>query len=344
VLLKLHHAAVDGDSMQRIMLAMHDLEPYPTTHREKEMGPPVRESMPGPLPLILKAYKHAMLRPLKLSKIAVQVARSSIRLRTDRKGGESINLPNATSQYFQGLISPHRTVTSVEFVFDEFKELRRAVPDSTVNDLALTVIAGALRKYLASKGEPLDKPLVAQVPVNFRSEAQQNQTDNQIGDFNVSCSSDIEDPLERLKTIHLATATAKRQLEVMGKSVKKDALDALGPLVSVAFNSMLQRSFKVPILAGTKYSGPNFTFSNMPASPITIYLEGAEYKWATALGPLLPNAGLFITANSSIGKFIFGITACRLMMPDPEFFQQCMIDSYDEAKTVLGPKIEKSRR
>ena len=344
VLLKLHHAAVDGDSMQRIMLAMHDLEPHPTPSLEQEPEPLVQESTPGLLPLFLNAYGNAVQRPLKLSKVAAQAVRNAIKLRSDLKERETAKLPNATSQHFQGDISPHRTVTSVEFVFDEFKELRRAVPGSTVNDLALTIIAGALRKYLGSKGKSLDKPLVAQVPVNFRSETQQNQTDNQIGDFNVSCSSDIEDPLERLQAIHLATAAAKKELEVMGASLKKDALDALGPLASSTFNSLLQKSFKIPRVAESRYSGPNFTFSNMPASPITIYLKGAEYKWATALGPLLPNAGLFITANSSIGKFVFGITACRLMMPDPEFFQQCMNDSYDEAKAVLSPRKSKKNQ
>lgn len=341
VLLKLHHSAVDGDSMQRIMLAMHDLEPNPPESFDPVTTPMIKENRPGALPLILSSYGHAIMRPIKLGKVAAQAVKDVLRLRAERKNSEIVALPNATSQHFQGDISAHRTVTSAEFILDEFKELRRVVPGATVNDLALTIIAGALRSYLGSKGKPLDKPLIAQVPVNIRSDSQQNQTDNQVSDFNVSCSSDIADPLERLRTIHLATVAAKKELEVMGASTKKDALDALGPVASSAITSLLQKSFKIPMVAESKYSGPNFTFSNMPASPIPIYLKGAEYRWATALGNLLPNAGLFITANSTIGKFVFGITACRRMMPDPEFFKQCLVEAYEETKTVLSPKGKK---
>ncbi len=336
ILLKLHHAAVDGDSMQRLMLAMHDLEPNPSPSSKSMSEVVVEHAVPSTLPLILNSYRNAVKRPFKLGRVTMRVAKDSLQLMTVRKKERHVTLPDKTSRYFQGEISPHRTVTSVEFVFDEFKELRRIVPGSTVNDMALTIIAGALRHYLGAKGKSLDTPLIAQVPVNVRLESQQEQIDNQVADFNVSCYSDVENPVERLEKVHLATLAAKKQLEIMGSSIKKEAMDALGPLTSNALNMLLQKSYKLSAVADSKYSGPNFTFSNMPASPIPIYLKGAEYVWATALGPLLPNAGLFITANSTLGKFVFGVTACRRMMPDPEFFQQCMRRSYEECRATMS--------
>ena len=47
------------------------------------------------------------------------------------------------------------------------------------------------------------------------------------------------------------------------------------------------------------------------------------------------SGGLFITANSSMNRFIFGVSACRNMMPDPEFFQQCMRDSFADSNQSL---------
>ena len=56
----------------------------------------------------------------------------------------------------------------------------------------------------------------------------------------------------------------------------------------------------------------------------------------------MPNMGLFITAYSGLGRFVFGVNACRNMMPDPEFFQQCLYDSYAEVKAALQAPARKN--
>ena len=76
-------------------------------------------------------------------------------------------------------------------------------------------------------------------------------------------------------------------------------------------------------------------FSNLIGPPKPVYLCGAKFKWGTGLGPLMPNMGLFISASSVLGKFVFGITSCRDMMPDPEVFRQCLYEAYKDTQTAL---------
>ena len=336
VMLKLHHAAVDGDSMQRILMTMHDFEPKPPRPPGNDLAPLIKEEVPGNLPLVLNAYQNSLQRPFKLVKTARKMIRSQRKISEAMKEGELPEVALSGSNDFRGKISSHRVITAADFDFKQFKQLRHAVPGATINDLAINVIAGALRLYLESRGGSPDQALTAQIPVNIRSESQRNETNNQIATIDISSCSNIADPLERLRAIHQASKTGKQILEITGKAINEEMADALGPQVTKAIFSVMENSAQLNSLLKRQPMGPNFAFSNMPGPPIPVYLCGAEYSWGIGLGPLMPSSGgLFITANSSMNRFIFGVTACRNMMPDPEFFQQCMRDSFADINQSL---------
>jgi hypothetical protein len=50
--------------------------------------------------------------------------------------------------------------------------------------------------------------------------------------------------------------------------------------------------------------------------------------------------GLFHVIGSYCGQFVISATSCRVMMPDPAFYRQCLQDSFDEllAATISKPK------
>ncbi|MFK8049653.1 MAG: wax ester/triacylglycerol synthase family O-acyltransferase [Halioglobus sp.] len=335
VMLKLHHAAVDGDSLLRVLLSMHDFEPKAPRPPRTDLAPLMQEQAPGKLPLLLKSYKRSLQRPVKLTKTLNRIVKSRRKINEARKKGELPEELTAGSTHFQGKISPHRVVTSASFDFKEFKQLRHAVPGATINDLAINIISGALRFYLESKGEPLEEALITQIPVNIRQDSQKGETNNQIANIDMSSCSNIADPLERLETIHKASSSGKKQLGITGTSINEDMADALGPQITKTIFSYLENSSQLKSLFNSAPSGPNFAFSNMAGPPVPVYLCGARYSWGIGLGPLMPNQGLFITANSSEKQFVFGVTACRSLMPDPDFFQECLLQSYDESSKSL---------
>jgi diacylglycerol O-acyltransferase / wax synthase len=50
--------------------------------------------------------------------------------------------------------------------------------------------------------------------------------------------------------------------------------------------------------------------------------------------------GLFHVIGSYCGQFVISATSCRVMMPDPAFYRECLQDSFDEllAATNAAPK------
>ena len=341
VMQKLHHAAVDGDAVQRIFMALHDFEPKVRKLRN-ERPTLIRETAPGRTPLMFKSWQTAVGRPVKLSKALVRAFQGMRKVEDARKEGDIGAEESPPRTRFNGDISPHRIVTAVRFDFEEFKSLRHAVKGATINDLAISILGGALNRYLASKDEPTHEALIAQVPVNIRAEQEKDEEGNRIAAINVSSCSDIEDPIARLQAIHDSTQSGKKRLQVMGINLMEDVADAMGPQLAQALYSLMTSAPKVQALANLMPSGPNFAFSNMPGPPVPVYLGGAQLIWGIGLGPVMPDMGLFITGTSSLGKFVFGITACRDMMPDPEFFQQCIRDSYDESRQALAPLAKKN--
>ena len=77
-------------------------------------------------------------------------------------------------------------------------------------------------------------------------------------------------------------------------------------------------------------------------------LEGAAkaFGGATAHG-----LGLFHVISSYCGQFVISATSCRVMMPDPAFYRQCLQESFEEllaaaskAQSVKKPKSKKAAR
>ena len=336
VVQKLHHAAMDGASVRKMFMAMHDFSPEAPKPARNESRPLLRESRPGKVPLLLKSYQRALGRPAKLGKTAVKAIKGMRKVSAAKKAGEiadqAVTPPKSR---FNGEVGAHRVVTVARFDLEQFKKLRYAVQGATVNDLAITVLGGALRRYLEAKGDSVEQPLVTQVPVNIRSEAQQSEDGNKITTINVTCGSDIADPLQRLQAVQESTSAGKAKLAVMGEGLMQDMADALGPSVSKAILSAMESAAKIEVLGNLMPGGPNFAFSNLPGPPVPVYMCGAELVWGIGLGPMMPAMGLFITGTSTLDKFVFGVTACREMVPDPEFFQQCIYASYDECKQSL---------
>ena len=98
------------------------------------------------------------------------------------------------------------------------KEIKRSVTDATINDVVLTVVGGALRKYLEAKLELPDTSLIAMAPISVRSESEKGELGNRVAAMNVVLGTDIEDPLQRLEAVHDAAAQSKAMTNAVGAS------------------------------------------------------------------------------------------------------------------------------
>jgi hypothetical protein len=100
------------------------------------------------------------------------------------------------------------------------------------------------------------------------------------------------------------------------------------------------------MVAGTRYAAQaglaniqqpvyNTTITNVPGPQVPLYSMGARLVTTIGYGPLTDGLGLMFPVGSYCGEFTVSFTACREMVPDPEFMEECLRASYADMRTLL---------
>ena len=76
----------------------------------------------------------------------------------------------------------------------------------------------------------------------------------------------------------------------------------------------------------------NCVITNVPGPQVPLYNTGARMVANYGTGPILDGMALFHAITSYCGDFAISATSCRVIMPDPDFYRQCLLDSYQELK------------
>src|SRR5206468_1032390 len=105
--------------------------------------------------------------------------------------------------YVNPPIGPARTLVHHTAALEPLLDARRA-QGVTLNDVALTVVAGALRALSLSAGR-VPRPLKVMVPVSTRTQDEKAALGNRIAFAFVDLPVHRRSPAERLAAIHAAT-------------------------------------------------------------------------------------------------------------------------------------------
>ena len=339
---KMHHSLVDGAGGSSFMAALHDLVPNPDHSAETELEPRLVDTAPSVSELLTKATINSVKNTAQLitgsarnaqalGKYALDIARKEIPAPDISAPKTILNKP----------VGPHRVFDAAEFPLEGFKDIKNAA-GVTVNDVALGVIGGALLRYLEAKGEvPASGSLAAAMPLNMRTRRGTTQENNQVGSVFSSLHTDVTDPIQRLVAIHNSTDEAKRSGEA---SPMVDALKLAGvfsPVISKSVAKFWSRnalSRHLPVNIST-------CISNVPGPDFPLYCAGAKMVDYYGLGVLTPGMGIFHLVFSYSGKLTLSVLADRDIMPDPEFYHDCLVASYEElyaAAVTLGAMNLKS--
>ncbi len=332
IMIKVHHAAMDGATGARFLPLLHDLSPkvesmaIPDVDREESL------SKGG----ILKAAAVNNLRkPGKTVKLVGDLLPAWQRIRRGKKENDFHALDDKQRTRFQGKLSPHRAVDSVNFDFAEVRAVKQQCSGATINDVMLCIVSGALRHYLSAKGELPEKTLVSGCPIDVRSPEEQSSGGNMVGFMTLSLCSTIADPAERLAAIQQASLESKAYANALGPRVAVDVTDVL-------HGGVLQLALRAAASTGLSEAAVifNTVVTNVPGPREQLYFCGAKLVNGMNFGPLLPNVGLFHIVYSSVqnkrGIIALSFTACRDMMPDPAFYTECLQRSYDELRDAFS--------
>ena len=325
ILSKSHHAFIDGGSDFEIESILHGHSPEPaTTEPPTEWSP---EKKPNRLELFAVGAVNNIMKPFMLTNDLINIGKGLGKAVRGRK----LMLPKrAPKTRFNRPVSRNWVFGFHTVKLDEIKSIKKAVDGATVTDVALAIVSGAMRRYLEDKGELPDKSLITINPVSVRREDEKGTYGNQLSVMRVSLRSDIADPLKRLRAVGDESVKAKEMMDAIGLRGLTDFANHL-PGAAVILPVWLAKVTKTwnPDLYNT-------TVSSIPGSQKPLYMNGAQLVNTYGLGFLYDGHGLFHGVNSYNGKITFCVTSCRDIMPDPEFYVQCIQDSFDELKIAAS--------
>lgn len=337
--LKLHHCAVDGMASVQMIAALHDL----AANSPRPPGPdaPWR---PAPLPstayLLARTATNAALHPMRAGKVVASNAPDLVRGLTGVPGKLVGGLASSITEgggptfapktRFNQSVSPHRVFEARFHDLADFKKIKAAVPGSTINDVALAYVGGALREYLNGHGELPEDSLVAACPISLRDSGDTSSKGNMVSGRLQSLSTDIADPIERLATIAEQTAQSRSEDE---QSIRTQMLELVATLPTVLLGVTAKAASVLP------FSGPtvaNTTVTNVPGPADPLYFRGARLLRAAGLGPLIGGLNLCHVVASYNGILSISATADRDALPDPARYAECM--EYAFKKLLAGAR------
>jgi len=321
VLTKIHHAVVDGLSGAEIMAALLDLTP-----EGRDVPEPSERfgRMPSSTEMLLRGVVGALKFPVRFARSAPaavpnlaevrslavvpgvgtfgQVVKRTREVALRRPRHRSLpGLPTPRTP-FSGRVSGHRKVAFGQLSLADVK----AVKDrrgTTVNDVVVALCAGAVRRWLIEHDALPDEPLVAQIPISVRTEAQSGTYGNRIMLQTTPLFTQIADPIERLRLTHEALGDMKE---------RQDANHFIPPAV---FALAARSTFALATSAAGRPPW-NLVISNVPGPQLPLYLAGARLVANYPISVITDGMGLNITVMSYCGHLDFGLIADRDQMPD----------------------------
>ena len=210
-----------------------------------------------------------------------------------------------------GRISAHRRFAYGSLPLATVKAVKNEVPGLTVNDVVVALCAGALRRRLAARGEVVDGPLVAMVPVTVRT-GTDREYGNRISSMIVAIPTDVPDARERLERAHEVMKAAKDRHRAIPANLLQDANHTVPP----ALFARTARVLSMTTAAGWVDPPFNTTISNIPGSPNPLFCAGARVVSQHPVNVLIEGLGLSLTLLSYMDQLDFSLTADRELVPD----------------------------
>ena len=322
---KTHHALIDGMSGVDIMTLLFDVTPTP-----REVPPPEEPWHPRPAPnqaeLIAEGVSDAVRAPIGLAGRAIDVLRNpGAAVAGAREAAAGVGevawagLNPAPETPLNVPIGPHRRAREVSLALEDLKRIKNAL-GGTVNDVVLTAVAGALRRWLRTRGirtEGLE--LRALVPVSVRTEHEQYQLGNRVAAMRGPLPVYAEDAVERLRIVREAMQGLKQSKQALGAEVISN-MQNFAPPTLLAMASRLNFSTRLFNMIVTNVPGPQFP----------LYLLGRELEEMVPIAFLPKDHALAIAIMSYNGRIDFGLLADYDAFPDLDDFASYLEDAVHE--------------
>ena len=343
---RIHHCIADGIALIRVLLSLTDTDAgaidapklhvdiglngkqdggfdllhtsldllTKTTDGLAKVTDAVRKSLEQPEQILVNAAATGL-----LTAVGSTVLARLIVMPADRRSAYRGNL---------GVVK--RVVWSQPLSLDRVKQIGRAT-GTTVNDVLVAVVTGALRHDLINRGDDASAgDLHAMVPVNLRSPTEKLTLGNQFSLVYLALPITIEDRNERLLEV-------KRRMDVLKTSPEPFLIYQILSLLGVLPEGLAH-------LAEDRFaSKASCVLTNLPGPRQTLYLAGRPLRKLMFWVPQSGDIAMGISIISYDGAVILGLVVDEGLIPDPDQIIEEFHKEFD-ALGILAKSLVRAER
>jgi WS/DGAT/MGAT family acyltransferase len=339
VIVRIHHCYADGIALVRVLLSMTDAAadgppamPFEARARRRAAADDTLGQLMAPFSGALAAARriggmlvatgteiwHDPAKAVELaergSALTAEVAKLAL-------------MPQDSPTRFKGRPGIAKRVAWADpLPLSEVKTIGRAL-GSSVNDVLLSCVAGALRNYLEAQGDTVDNVVLrALVPVNLRPLERAWRLGNRFGLVFLDLPIGIENPVERLYALRANMAALKSSYQ---------PVLALGLLAAMGGGPKILQESLLSILARNATA----VMTNVPGPQQPLFLAGGRIDHLMFWVPQSGDIGIGVSIISYDGWVQFGVVTDRGLCPDPERVVERFPAQFEQLvlATLLGP-------
>jgi diacylglycerol O-acyltransferase len=332
---KNHHALVDGIAGVDLMTTLFD-----TTRKPREQTPGDDwnpRPQPGPSELSVTGLRETAGALGAMAGLPLRAAAAAVQ--PGKAAGQVAKMLEAVADVARGAIlapappsplnvpiTPHRRLAFAAARLEDFKAVKNAF-GGTVNDVVLTAVAGALRRFYEFRGEDTEGvTLRVAVPVSTRGDDH--------GAFGNRVTQVVAPhPLERLQVIRRAMDGIKDSKQAMGAEAIVGMQDFAPPTILAQASRL---NFNNRLF--------NLLVTNVPGPQMPIYALGRELQTTYPIAFLAGDRALAIALLSYNGGVYFGLLADYDALPDIDVIVDGLEHALAELVELAHEATDEGRR
>jgi WS/DGAT/MGAT family acyltransferase len=325
---RLHHCIADGLALVQVLLGTADVEPdapWMVSLPEPAEEESLLEMLFRPAVQAARTIGHTWRIAENLAHEGFETLIHPTRLRSAARLGKDATLalgkllligPDRKTGLRGKCGITKRAVWSSPIDLEEVKRISRLM-GGTVNDILLSALTGAFRRYLENRGEPvMGLNIRGVLPVNLRQPDELDQLGNRFGLVFLSLPVGTRDPLKRLVTL-------KRRMNAIKDT--PEAVVAFGILGAIGMSPNQLENIIVSIF-GMKGTA---VITNVPGPRQPLYFAGQKIETLMFWVPTPANLGVGVSIISYAGQIFIGVATDEGLVPDPENILQSFYEELD---------------
>ncbi|NIB43559.1 wax ester/triacylglycerol synthase family O-acyltransferase [Pseudomaricurvus alkylphenolicus] len=337
VLLRMHHAYADGKT--GVVLTTALMEDQPTYEAGGQRHVPLLERAPSKREMWARTTPRLFGQAVRSIKHGATVGRKTVQLVSRLRGDAKPDQSRAPDCRFNVNVTPHRTYGALRWQLSDLKKARKLLPDTSVNNIIIAIIAGGMRRYLERHDQLPESSLVSLCPVSVRESGQEQDAGNKVSGMLIGIGTDIADPVERLGKINQRTAKGIP----LARDVVADLVESGGEMMPAYLRSLSNRLLN-SVRINTKLRLFNTIITNVPGptGASQYYFAGAPVKSSFPLVPVVDSVAVSHGISGVGSELCLGVLADRAVLEDMSFYIECMQASTDEYFELAAALTKKS--